>query len=109
MAYRILMTLLLSTLTIFTLNGCAGKETCKPKVERVCTLPKLPTFIVPTSRKFSVKPVDSNRSIISNNDLLELVRNNAKLRNTCYKYMLINRKINEEYGNEKDSNRRRAQ
>ena len=103
MVFRTLTTLLLSTLIIFTLSGCVGNQPCKPKIKRVCTLPKLPTFKVPASKKFTVKPIDSNKSIIKNDILLELVRNNTKLRNTCYKYMLINKKINEEYSNEKDS------
>ena len=81
---------------IFILSGCGQPEPvqCVPKK---CEFPKLPTYRVPASRPISVKPVDANRSVIANADLIELVRNNEKLRRICSMYAVINKRVNKEY------------
>ena len=87
---------LLSALMIFILDGCGQP---KPTVVvQKCELPHLPTYRLPKSRSFTVKPIDANHSVIANTTLLELVRNNASLRRTCTKYAKINQRINREYG-----------
>jgi hypothetical protein len=92
------MKYLISIFLIFTLNSC-----CKTCVDKTCTFPKLPIYKTPTGHKFSVNPLDENRSIIVNSVLFELVRNNAKLRGTCWKYATINKKINGEYHEKNNS------
>ena len=91
--------ILLSLSIIFLLNGCVENQ---PKViYKDCKLPKLPTYKPPKSHKFSVKKVDENRSIIKTNTLLELVRNNKRLRSINYKYTLLIKKLNKIYGGHK--------
>ena len=84
-----------SILTLFILSGCGEEPTpCKPQK---CEFPKLPTYKVPSSRKLTVKPVDANHSIILNEDLIELVKNNTKLRRTCNNYAVVAKRVNKEY------------
>lgn len=92
-----MMKILLLISTIFILNGCGDKEP-KPRCpEPVCEFPTLPTYKVPPSRKISVKPIDANRSLIKNDDLIELVRNNTRMRRICSNYAVINKRVNEKY------------
>ena len=92
-------TILLSLSIIFLLSGCV--ETQPKVIYKDCKLPKLPTYKPPKSHKFSVKKVDENRSIIKTNTLLELVRNNKRLRSINYKYTLLIKKLNKIYGGNK--------
>lgn len=81
---------------IFILSGCGQPEPV-PCIPKKCEFPKLPTYLVPASRSISVKPIDANRSVITNDDLLELVKNNEKLRRICSNYAVINKRVNKEY------------
>jgi len=81
---------------VLTLNGCGEPELCKP-VPCINLYPKLPTYKLPESRKFTTLQYDINNRIIENNILLELVANNKKLRRTCSNYAVINKKINKQY------------
>ena len=83
-------------LAIFILSGC-GQHAPVPCVPKKCEFPKLPTYRVPASRSISVKPIDVNRSVIANSDLIELVKNNEKLRRICSRYAVINKRVNKEY------------
>ena len=83
-------------LAIFILSGC-GQPSPVPCVPKKCEFPKLPTYRVPESRSISVNPIDANRSVIANTDLLELVRNNEKMRRICSRYAVINKRVNKEY------------
>jgi len=83
-------------LAIFILSGC-GQPAPVPCVPQKCEFPKLPTYRVPESRSISVKPVDANLSVIANDDLMELVRNNEKMRRICSNYAVINKRVNREY------------
>ena len=90
------MKLLISILTILALNGCS--QTLKQCPEPVCIYPKLPTYKLPDSRPFYVvKRLDDNISIFKNEDIVELVKNNAKLRSICTNYAVINKRVNSEY------------
>ncbi len=82
--------------SIFILNGC-GKCEPVPCSPMKCEFPRLPTYRVPASKKLTVQPIDANRSAIKNNDLVELVANNAKLRRACRNYAAVAKKVNEEY------------
>jgi len=84
----------IALLSLFILNNCSKNEQCTPTK---ISLPKLPTYKTPKSREFKVKRIDENLSIIENNVLTELIRNNDKLRAICLKYCLINKKLNEVY------------
>ena len=89
-------TILASILAIFTLNGCFECDPV-PCAQTKCEFPKLPTYRVPGSRSISVNPLDANRSVIKNDDLIELVENNAKLRRACRNYAAVAKRVNEEY------------
>ena len=83
-------------MTIFILSGCGEQPIPQPQKPE-CHFPKLPIYATPISRKFKVVPLDENKSVIENETLIELVRNNSTLRSKCRKYALINRKVNREY------------
>ena len=85
-------------LAVFILSGCFECQPV-PCKEQKCDFPKLPTYKVPASRKLTVKPVDAKHSIILNDDLIELVRNNTKLRRVCSNYAAIAIKVNGIYEN----------
>ena len=88
------------TLTIFTLsfiNGCGNRKPLPPCPKTKCYFPKLPTFKTPKSREFSVKKYSAEESLINNKILIELVRNNTKLRKICSNYAVINQRLNKEY------------
>jgi hypothetical protein len=84
----------IALLSLFILNNCSKNEQCTPQKIHI---PKLPTYKTPKGREFKVKKLDENLSIIENDVLTELVKNNDKLRAICLKYCLINKKLNEVY------------
>lgn len=91
------MKILLMILTIFILNGCTQQVApCEPQ-PCVKIYPTLPTYRTPTSRTINTKPFNPHFSIINNDDLLELVSNNGKLRRICGKYAVVNKRVNKEY------------
>ena len=90
------MRLLLSIFAIFALSGCSQPAPKCP--EPVYIYPTLPTYKLPASRAFApVKQIDNNVSIFKNADIIELVRNNVKLRTICTNYAVINKRVNKEY------------
>ena len=96
-----MMKLLILILTAFilSLTGCGqiNPEPVKPCPTTKCFYPTLPTFKIPQSKPFKVVKYDDTKSIINNTILLELVKNNTKLRKTCSKYAIINKRVNKEY------------
>ncbi len=91
------MKILILTLIIFLLNGCSQKiEECEP-VPCIKVYPKLPTYRLPVSKGFKTTKYSDYARVIQTDILLELVRNNKKLRNICTKYAIINKKVNKEY------------
>ncbi|MCD6435979.1 MAG: hypothetical protein J7L15_06280 [Clostridiales bacterium] len=90
------MKTLLLALIILALNGCGEPEPCKPVV-CINMYPKLPTYKLPSSTKFSTEQYDQNNRIIQNQLLLELVSNNKRLRRICSNYAVVNKKMNEQY------------
>ena len=97
------MKYLLLILPIFILNSCGDPKPCP---EKKCLYPRLPTYKVPESRPIKVRPLDANNSVIKNKDLLELVRNNTKLRKICSNYAIINKRVNKEYNDESSNSSR---
>jgi len=91
------MKTLVLVLIIFILNGCSQKaKDCTP-VPCINVYPKLPTYKVPSSRPFKVVRIDDNRSIAMTKDLLDVVKNNTRLRQICANYAVINKRVNREY------------
>lgn len=96
------LTLILTIFTLSFISGCNGTKPCPPCPKTKCYYPKLPTFKTPKSKSFSVKKYSETQSIIDNKILIELVKNNAKLRKICSNYAVINKRVNKEY--QKDQN-----
>ncbi len=84
-------------ITLVLNAGCSQKiEECEP-VPCVNVYPKLPTYKLPQSKKFKTSSYSDHARIIKTDILLELVRNNIKLRGICTKYAVINKRVNKEY------------
>ncbi len=88
---------LLLTSAILLINGCGDPKPCKP-VPCIQNYPKLPTYSIP-NKKTMTEPVSIGGGMyaVVGTELRDCLIVNTKLRNTCYKYTRINRRINKEY------------
>jgi len=93
----------LTLLPIFTISllisGCGQKAPCP---ERECYYPELPTYRVGDSNKLlKVVPMDGNRSIVINSELLRMAEAKARYKRIVVNTNLIHRKVNNEYKSER--------
>lgn len=85
-------------LIILVLNGCQGRPIpCEPVpcTKQKCTYEKLPTYKVPPITKITKpKVVGNGMCLMKISDVLLYDTNNKKLRDICWKYAVINKKLN---------------
>jgi len=89
---------------ILLISGCT--QDCKP-VPCKKIYPKLPLYKVPAKKSFT-KPIflKDNLYAVKGDELKDVFKTNHKLRNICYRYYLVNTKVNKEYNNESSNSRR---
>ena len=90
---------------ILLLNGCSQKiPDCQPVPckQQECLFPKMPSYKTPASNKIT-KPKDlgDGTCVVVIDELLELHRNNKKLREICWKYDSVNKRVNSKYQNKR--------